>query len=143
MPEQRSVIAKILPYTTVLLIVVALWVGWIFYSRWRDQKALIDAQQRRKAEFDKKIVQMYGNGELKILTFYGSPAVVAPGTRALLCYGVSNAVSVTIVPDVEPVNPSISRCLEVHPRKSTTYTLTARDAAGHTASQTAEIKIGR
>ena len=47
-----------------------------------------------------------------------------------MCYGVANAKTVSIDPPVEGVWPSVARCLNVSPRRTTVYTLTASDGAG-------------
>jgi hypothetical protein len=61
----------------------------------------------------------------KITQFYASPPVVAPGDKALLCYGVESAQSVRLDPDVERITPSMARCIEVHPKQTSTYRLIA------------------
>jgi hypothetical protein len=82
-----------------------------------------------------------GGRELGIQSFYGSPGVVKRGETAQLCYGVANAKTVTLEPQSEPVWPSYSRCVDVKPTKTTTYTLTAQDANGHSVTQSLEIKV--
>src|SRR5690242_13773965 len=71
-------------------------------------------------------------GPVKIVQFYAAAPSVAPGQKVLLCYGVENAVSVRITPDVEPVPPAINRCVEASPRRTTEYTLTATGSDGKT-----------
>lgn len=70
----------------------------------------------------------------KIVQFYVSPPAVARGERALLCYGVEDAEAVRIEPEVEPLKPSLSRCVEVTPKQTTTYTLTAEGKGGRTTA---------
>ena len=53
----------------------------------------------------------------------------------------SNAKKVTLDPPAGPVWPSYARCLDVSPTKTTTYTLTASDDAGHSTSQTFTVKV--
>jgi len=48
---------------------------------------------------------------------------------------------VRIDPPVESLRPSYSRCLNVSPRKTTTYTLTAVDAQGNTKTATAVVRV--
>jgi hypothetical protein len=67
--------------------------------------------------------------------------MVRRGETVQLCYGVANAKTVTLVPQDNPVWPSYSRCVDVKPAKTTTYTLTATDAAGHAVTQNLEIKV--
>ena len=59
----------------------------------------------------------------------------------LLCYGVSNAIKVGIEPAVEPIKPALSRCLEVYPKKTTTYTLKAEASKGNTKSASLTIEV--
>jgi hypothetical protein len=88
-------------------------------------------------------VAFYGNGQLKVLSFYANPVEVKRGARALVCYGVSNAASVSIEPPVGETWPSTSRCLEVTAAKDTDYKLTAKDAAGHQETRTVSLHVAR
>jgi hypothetical protein len=73
--------------------------------------------------------------------FYANPGAIRRGESAQLCYGVANAKAVKLEPQSNPVWPSLSRCVEVAPAKTTIYTLTIEDAAGNTKSQTLEVKV--
>jgi len=44
-------------------------------------------------------------------------------------------------PPVEPIKPSYHHCVEIAPQKTTTYTITADDGAGHTKSLSLEVKV--
>ena len=63
------------------------------------------------------------------------------GEEVDLCYGVSNAKTVTLVPQPNAVWPSYSRCVQVSPQKTTTYTLTVTDAAGNTKSASLTVEV--
>jgi len=145
MAEDRpstGVARKLLPYTTVLLILAAVYVGWIFFSRWRDNKAAEEAVAAKKAAQNKRVVdQVFGSGSVKLLSFSVSQTRLHRGETTNLCYGVSNAVSVTIEPHVEDIKPTYNRCLQIEPKATTTYTLTAKDAAGHTASGSLTVRV--
>jgi hypothetical protein len=130
--NKKSFAATLLPYTTVLLIIVAGYVAWTFYSRRQSAKEAEERVAAEKAAQNKKIVdQVFGSGEVKLLNFSISPIRLKRGETAHVCYGVSNAVSVTIEPHVEDTKPSYNHCFDIEPRKTTTYTLTAKDQAGH------------
>jgi hypothetical protein len=133
----------LLPYTSAALIVAALYAGWTVWSRHQSSVAAEQEQKQREAQRDEAVVHELGDGSLKILSFYASPGVVRVGEKALVCYGVSNAKTVKIEPPLDDVGPSLSRCLEAHPRKTIEYTLTARDAAGHEARQTVTVQVAR
>lgn len=62
---------------------------------------------------------------VRITQFYASPPNPSKGEKTLICYGVENATEVRIDPPVDRVWPSLARCLELHPSKTVTYTLTA------------------
>jgi preprotein translocase subunit YajC len=130
---------RFLPYTTVLVFLAALYAGWTFYSR-RQSAAEAERQaQQKQADEDRRVITRFGGDELKILSFGAAKGEIAPGERVVLCYGVSNAAQVKIEPDVEPVKPAVSHCLEVFPKKTTTYTLKADDAKG--ASKRASVTV--
>jgi hypothetical protein len=130
--KTRSFVSTLLPYTTVVLLIVAIYVGWTFYSRWRDAKSAREAAAAEKAAHNKQVVdQIFGSGQVKLLNFSISQIHLRKGDTTQMCYGVSNAVSVVIEPHVEDTKPSYNHCFEIAPKQSTTYTLTAKDKAGH------------
>lgn len=133
-----------LVYSSALLLLVALYVGWIVFSRWHENRSIEQRTReefaRKKQEQDRETVEKMGGSELAIQSFYGN-AAIRRGETALLCYGVANAKKVTLEPQSSPVWPSYSRCVDVKPAKTTTYTLTASDDAGHSVSQTFTIKV--
>jgi hypothetical protein len=142
-PDGReSPFRKILPYTTVLMIIVALWVAWIFYSRHAenaraeaDLRAKQEQAQRDNANF---VLQ---HGELTFTTFEASDGTVKRGQTTQLCYGVVNAKSIKLDPPVEQIKPSVRHCMDIAPKKTTTYTITAEDAAGHSKSVSLTVHV--
>jgi hypothetical protein len=76
----------------------------------------------------------------KIVQFYASQGGVGPGENALLCYGVEDAVKVSLTPAVEDIFPSPNRCIEVAPATTTTYTLVATGQDGREASASLTIR---
>ncbi|MGC1619055.1 MAG: hypothetical protein WA765_11270, partial [Candidatus Acidiferrum sp.] len=82
-----------------------------------------------------------GGKEFTILDFYASPKVIRRGESAQLCYGVSNAKSVKLEPQTQAVWPSLAHCVDVSPRKTTTYTLTIEDGAAHTRSESIDLNV--
>lgn len=136
-----STIRKLLPWTTAAIGIAALHLGWLFYSRAHDAREIERAEEARRAEADRKIVEQYGNGKLKIISFYTSPGVLPRGGKGLLCYGVVNAVSVRIDPGIGSVPPSLSRCLEISPSARTEYKLTATGRQGATTAESAAVEL--
>ena len=128
----------------VVLGVALVYLGWVFFSRWQDNREIEEraaARERAKREEDQRTVEMLGGNRFDILAFYSSPDVIRRGETAQLCYGVSNAKSVRLEPQSDPVWPSYSRCVTVSPRKTTTYTLTAEDSEGHTKTATLLLQV--
>ena len=144
-PEGRSPLKNPLVYSSAVVLIVLLYVGYIFISRWHENRGLEKAAAEKQAAAqlaqDRTTVADMGGKELAIQSFYGSPGVVKRGETAQLCYGVANAKTVTLEPQSEPVWPSYSRCVDVKPTKTTTYTLTAQDGNGRSVTQTLEIKV--
>jgi hypothetical protein len=127
----------------VTLGLALLYLAWTFFSRWNDNRASAQASQAEKARANARIVEMYGSGRLKILSFYATSGVVRRGEKTLLCYGVANASAVRIEPGVEPLKPSLSRCVEISPAAETRYTLTAEDESGHKATESVVVRVLR
>ncbi len=132
---------KVFGFTWVGITVMCIYIGWVFYSRWSDNRALIRSLEERKAAQDRAVVEAYGGGSLTILGFYATPTTIHPGKTAQLCYSVSNAQSVRIEPPVENVWPSFSRCVEVTPRSDTAYKLIAEDSTGNAKTASVIVKV--
>lgn len=120
------------------------YVGWVFYSRWEQNSAFERraaakaAAQRENAE---AAFEGMGGNSFAILRFYTTPSSIKSGYESELCYGVSNAKTVSISPPVGDVWPAFNHCVSVRPRKTTTYTITIADAAGHTKSETTTLEV--
>ena len=132
---------RVLPFTSALLLIALVYVGYIFYSRHEDQKEAEEQMSQKQAEENRKVAELYGGSELKILNFYATAGPIHRGDTTQLCYGVSNAQSVKIAPDVNEVPPSYSNCVKVSPKKDTTYTLSATDKKGNTQQAQLTIRV--
>ncbi|MEZ5400149.1 MAG: hypothetical protein R2729_10815 [Bryobacteraceae bacterium] len=77
----------------------------------------------------------------KVTQFYASPAAIPPGDRALLCYGVEDAKSVRLEPEVDTIAPSMARCVEVRPKGTTEYRLLAMGADGVEAQAATTLTV--
>jgi len=131
-------------YTIVSLIVFALalaYVGGVFYMRWNSNRVIEERAAETQRSHDQKVFQAMGGDRFAILNFYAYPGVIRRGDSTTLCYSVSNAKSVTLEPQTNAVWPAFERCVSVSPRKTTTYTFTATDAAGYTKSATAVVEV--
>jgi len=136
-----STLRQVLPWTSALVVIAALWTGWVFFSRYEDSREVERQAEQKQANADREILDKLGGDKLTILDFYASPAAIHRGTHASLCYGVSNAKSVTIDPGLGEWRPALSRCIDITPSRTTTYTLTARNAKGASATETASVVV--
>jgi hypothetical protein len=144
-PEKKPIFKNPFLYSSLAIGIAALVVAWIFFSRTMENRQIerrAEQQQAQKQqESDRQIVDQLGGSEFAIQMFYASPGAIRRGQSLQLCYGVTNAKTVTLQPQDNPVWPSHNRCFDVSPKKTTTYTLTITDAAGNTKSQTVEVKV--
>jgi hypothetical protein len=139
--NEGSKLRGVLRWTWILVAVAVIYTGSVMWMRRSQNRDIEKKSIETEAEADRRIVEKYGNGELKLLSFYANPAVIRKGATGLLCYGVANASSLQIEPNVEPVRPSLSRCVNVKPTADTTYTLTAKNDKGSTLTQTVEVRV--
>jgi len=144
-PEKKSALKNPFLYSWAALAVAALVVVGILFSRWLENRTLErrarEERTQKQQELDRATLEQMGGKELAIQNFYASPGAIRRGETVQLCYGVANAKTVKLEPQSNPVWPSYSRCVDVTPTKSTTYTLTIADAAGNTKTQTLEVKV--
>jgi hypothetical protein len=77
-----------------------------------------------------------------ITQFYASPPSIARGSASLLCYGVDSAVEVRVEPEVEKLRPALTRCFEVKPASTTSYSLIATGRDGSTATRSVTVEVG-
>jgi len=144
-PEHKSgsALKSILPYTTVAVIIAALYVAYTFYSRYdnnrRAQAAINAAQQEARQKQERAI---FGSGEVSFTTFGADDAHLKRGQSTELCYGVVNATAVKIEPALsEAPRVSPRHCVEIAPKKTTTYTITASDAKGNSKTESITVQV--
>lgn len=144
-PQKKPLLKNPLFYSSCLVALVFFYVGWIFLSRWQQnrfiQRRLREERAERQREQDQAAIEQLGGTELAIQMFYVSPGIIRRGESGQICYGVANAKSITLDPPVAKVWPSYSRCFSVSPTKTTTYTLTIAGAAGESKSATITLKV--
>ncbi len=145
-PPPKSLFKNLSLYTWGALSIAALVVVGILFSRWWQNRAIDyrarEARAAKQREDNRAALEQMGGKDLAIQNFYATPGQIRRGQSVQLCYGVANAKTVKLEPQLNPVWPSYSRCVDVSPDKTTTYTLTIADAAGHTLSQSLTVNVG-
>ena len=144
-PAQKSPFKNPYLYSAILLLAVAIYVGFLLLSRHESNRALEQRNAEKAAEQqradDRAAIEQLGGSQLAIRALYVSPPIVHRGEKAQLCYDVANAKVVSLDPPAGDVWPSHTRCLDLSPRKTTTYTLTITDTAGHSVSQSVQLQV--
>jgi len=143
-PETKSAWKNPLVYTSLGILAVALYVASVFLSRHFANRALekrIEREQTQKQrQSDQAAIEQLGGSELSIQMLYATPEI-GRGDTAQVCFGVANAKSVTLLPQDRPVWPSHNLCVDVTPKKTTTYTLTASGADGKSVTQQVTVRV--
>src|SRR6202795_2477787 len=106
---QKRLLRNPLVYSSALILIVALYVGWVLLSRRQVNRAYEhraeEAQAKKQREADQAAIEQLGGSELAIQMLYATPQI-ARGETAQICFGVANAKSVTLVPQENKVWPS-------------------------------------
>lgn len=143
-PSAKSIFKNPLVYSSLLILVVVAYVGWIFLSRHQENRAYEQraeqAQAQKQRESDQAAIEQLGGSDLAIQMLYATPRI-RRGETAQICYGVANAKTVTLEPQSSKVWPSHNLCVDVKPLKTTTYTLMATAADGKSVSQQVTIEV--
>jgi hypothetical protein len=140
-PEPRTGFRAYVIVSVVAFVLVGLYLGWVFYSRWEANQAILNKAAEKRRNKNTETFEAMGGNRFEILSFSADPWSIQAGERSSLCYSVSNAKSVKLDPPAEPVWPAFYRCVNVSPRKTTAYTLTIEDGAGHTKTASVEVKV--
>jgi len=143
MREPVRLLRRLLPFVSVAVFAALAYDAWIFYSRWSSKRDADRARQQDEIRRARESVDLLGGTGFRILTFYAAPNSIRNGDRAKICYGVYGAKTVRIEPPVADLIPAPTYCLEVAPHKNTEYKLIAGDGAGHTATASLVITVGR
>lgn len=80
-------------------------------------------------------------GPVRITQFYATSGAVLSGQKTRVCYGVENARSVRISPELDDVYPSPLRCVEVEPERTTHYTILAEGFDGAMATRSFTVAV--
>ena len=144
-PRTKTLFKNPLLYSSLLVGTTLVVVLWILYSRWEENRLIErrtrEETTRKQSENDRVALEQLGGKELAIQNFYASPGAIHKGESVQLCYGVANAKTITLEPQDNPIWPSHNRCIDVSPKKTTTFTLTITDTAGNTKTQSVEVKV--
>jgi hypothetical protein len=140
--EPRSRLHNFLLMSFLVFLFGGSYVGWVFYSRWDANQAIAERAAEKKRAEDQLTFEAMGGNHFEILEFSADPVTIQAGEKSSLCYSVSNTKAVKIDPQPEePTWPAFARCVHVTPRKTSKYTLTINDGAGHTKTASVEVKV--
>jgi hypothetical protein len=142
-PDQKQLTGFRNPrlYTSMLIVAAFMYAGWVLTSRRREARELEQRTKEQEKAEAARTFEMLGGARFEILNFYAAPGEIHRGDSAQLCYGVSNAKTVRIDPPAAEVWPSQARCIDVAPKKDTTYTLTAEDSSGNTRTSSLTLTV--
>ena len=142
-PRKKGFAEGLLPYTTVMMVLALLYVAWTFYSRHQREKEAAAAIEKKQQDAQKKEADMiFGSGEVKFLTFSASNGHLKRGATTRLCYGVVNAKTLKIEPQIgEEVKPTSLHCADISPKTTTTYTITGVNAQGQSNSASLTVQV--
>jgi len=131
-------IGRIQAYLWIAVVLAVGYCGWIFAGRMAEHRQL---KQRTEVGANPEFERVYGGEAVKILQFYGRDGVIERGGSTVLCYGVLNATAVHMEPALPDLYPAMNRCIEVSPKHTTTYRLTADGAKETHTSGTVTIVV--
>jgi len=144
-PPPKSPLKNPYLYSGIILAGGLVYVAFLFLTRYETNREFERRNAKQAAQeqqsSDQVAIDQLGGTELVIRSFYATPTAIQRGGSAQLCYDVGNAKAVTLDPPAGDVWPSHNRCLDVSPKKTTTYTLTIADASGKSASQSVQLEV--
>jgi len=132
-----------MPWLGLVVLIGGVYDGWIFYGRWESNRDAERVRSEAEAERARKTIDAIGGAGFGIRSFYAAPAAIHRGEAVNLCYSVIGAATLRLDPPLAEVYPAFSHCVQASPRQDTEFTLTAADAAGHTATAKLDLPVAR
>src|SRR2546427_5673515 len=86
-PEEKSIFRNPFVYTTTLIAVAVVYVGFVFFSRWEENRTIEERAKAKEREEAARAVEMMGGNRLEIQSFSGSPRILRRGETGLVWYG--------------------------------------------------------
>src|SRR2546428_13758399 len=78
-PGEKSIFRNPFVYTTTLIAVAVVYVGFVFFSRWEENRAIEERAKAKEREEAARAVEMMGGNRLEIQSFSGSPGILRRG----------------------------------------------------------------
>src|SRR3979411_3329770 len=82
-------------YSSLALLAVLLYVLWIFFSRWQENRQLqrraTEERSQKQLDADRQTIDQLGGKELAIQSFYASAGGIHRGETVQPCYGVRHS----------------------------------------------------
>jgi hypothetical protein len=128
----------LLIYANLALAFVVIWTAIPLIERYRREHA---KPVEKPIQWTPQMDWVDPAKGAQIIQFYVYPNVILPGGKSSLCYGVAQVKEVKLDPPAGEVGPTFNRCLEVSPRQTTTYTLTATGATGKQLQRTTVLYV--
>lgn len=144
--KREDHVRRLLRYMPILILLAAIYAGFVLFTRWNENRDAVakekEAAKSQQSEAAARALDAVGGTEFSILSFYATPGLIHRGQQTEICYGVANAQTVKIDPDLgRGVWPSVNRCIDITPKKTTTYTLTADDGHGNTKTASFTLEV--
>ncbi|MCU0245312.1 MAG: hypothetical protein MUC42_01990 [Bryobacter sp.] len=122
------------------LVLAAGYVAGVFLRREMQSREFEDRAGQRPAPSPSELERLYASGRVKIIAFYTPSGYLMEDEPTTLCYGVVNARSVRLEPPLEPLSPSLNRCIALTPKRDAVYTLVAEGHDGQLVSESCRVK---
>src|SRR3989442_6852373 len=90
-PEEKSIFRNPFVYTTTLIAVAVVYVGFVFFSRWEENRAIEERAKAKEREEAARAVEIMGGNRLEIQSFSGSPGILRRGGAGQVLFGVGRA----------------------------------------------------
>src|SRR2546425_13244674 len=88
--EEKSIFRNPFVYTTTLIAVAVVYLGFVFFSRWEENRTIEERAKAKEREEAARAVEMMGGNRLEIQSFSGSPGILRRGGEAAVGYGVGH-----------------------------------------------------
>src|SRR3979411_1012442 len=83
LPTPKSPLKNPILYSSLALLAVLLYVLWIFFSRWQENRQLqrraTEERSQKQLDADRQTIDQLGGKELAIQSCYASAGIIHPG----------------------------------------------------------------